>query len=93
MIKSYDIPAFVKQLAAEVVDHERRLEEVVDYAIDAEGAPFHLAVLDELGDVDLSEPIPDLTQGWDRVRGQLAYNALERAVRTAVNNVTDEQIE
>jgi hypothetical protein len=58
----------------------RPVDEVVDTFIDLSQADLQQQILDELGDVDLSEPRPDLAKGWTRVRGQLAYNALYAAV-------------
>ena len=61
------------------------LEEAVDNWINAAQDIELLDVLEAIGDVDLSEPIPDLRQGWSRVRRQLAYNALVSAVSHALN--------
>lgn len=55
--------------------------EAIDTMIDHMTAAEHLEVLDLFGNRDLSEPRPDLAEGWDRVRAQLAYNALAGAVR------------
>jgi len=58
----------------------RSAHEVVNTFVDQAQSSEQQQILDELGDVDLSEPKPDLAKGWSRVRGQLAYNALYAAV-------------
>ena len=62
----------------------RSADEVIDTFVDQAKSDEQQQILDELGDVDLSEPKPDLTKGWSRVRGQLAYNALHAAVMAPV---------
>lgn len=56
------------------------VHEVINTFVDQVQFVEQQQILDELGDVDLSEPKPDLAKGWSRVRGQLAYNALYAAV-------------
>lgn len=77
-----DMQAVLKDLRAEIAagkDPHEVVDAFTNTALDVELQ----AILDELGDVDLSAPIPDLKQGWSRVRGQLAYNALyHHVVRT-----------
>lgn len=58
----------------------RSAHEVINTFVDQAQAAEQQQILDELGDVDLSEPRPDLAKGWSRVRGQLAYNALYAAI-------------
>ena len=54
----------------------RSIDESVDGYIDSSDTRVKLAILETFGDRDLSDPRPDLTDGWGRVLGQLAYNAL-----------------
>lgn len=75
-----NVAAVVDFVVKEVVQYGKPVEEVIDALIDTSSADLHLAILDEYSRVDLSEPPPALAMGWDRVRGQLAYNALSHAV-------------
>ncbi len=73
----------IKDVIAELrawIASGRSADEVVDTFVDQAQSEEQQQILDELGDVDLSEPRPDLAKGWSRVRGQLAYNALYAAV-------------
>lgn len=76
----------IEQLVRDVAGG-RPVEEVVDAFINTAETSLHLRILDELGDVDLSEPVPDLALGWNHVRGQLAYNALYAAVSRRAKDV------
>ena len=58
----------------------RSAHEVINTFVDQAQFEEQQQILDELGDVNLSEPKPDLAKGWSHVRGQLAYNALYAAV-------------
>lgn len=69
----------VQRLADEIRDG-KIADEIVDSFINTADYTTHTAILDELGDCDLSEPPPDLSAGWPQVRAQLAHNALYRAV-------------
>lgn len=62
----------------------RSAHEVINTFVDQAQSDEQQQILDELGDVDLSEPKPDLARGWSRVRSQLAYTALYAAVMTPV---------
>lgn len=81
-----DVKALVTELAdrAQTRDGDDAIDdaikEVVDSYINTAQTTEHQEILDTLGECDLSEPKPDLTEGWSRVRGQLAYNALYQAV-------------
>ena len=77
--RSATMDEIIEQLARDV-DAGRTVDEVVDAFINTAEVPLQLRILDEVGDVDLSEPAPDLALGWSHVRGQLAYNALHAAV-------------
>lgn len=52
-----------------------RIEETIDAWLDLALHPTLDAILAIYGEVDLSEPMPDLAEGWFRVRKQLACNA------------------
>lgn len=80
-----NVPDIVKWLAT-AVNEGRNIDEVIDTFIDTSTTTAdRIAILYELGETDLSEPMPDLRAGWQRVCGQLAYNALYRAVASEVN--------
>jgi len=74
-----NVPDLVQRLADDVRDGAN-LDQSIDSYINTATFEEHTEILDELGDVDLSEPRPDLSAGWTRIRGQLAYNALFAAV-------------
>lgn len=79
-----DVAQTVSSLAADVRGG-KPIDEVIDTFIDtATTTADRIALLYELGEIDLSEPMPDLRAGWQKVCGQLAYNALLAAVAKAV---------
>lgn len=81
----------------ETIDAHAALDEIVSSYINTATYDVHDTVLDELGEVDMSDPRPDLTVGWMRIREQLAYTALAIACRARLaersDNVSDEDIE
>lgn len=79
LFMTIDAQAFVSK-ALDLIADMRPLDEVIDSVIDTCTGAEKVAILDAFGDVDLSEPLPDLSMGWSRVRGQLAYNALAAEV-------------
>jgi hypothetical protein len=79
-----DIVDNLVSLARDAIERGGSLDEVIDSYIDTSTDDHQLAILNELGDVPLDAPLPDLSQGWSRVRGQLAYNALYHHVSRAI---------
>lgn len=79
-----DARTIVAHVVSVVRDQERPLEEVADYTIQCADDETKLAILAEYGERDLSEPLPDLRQGWTSVLGQLACNALFGAASDAI---------
>lgn len=75
-----NVKDIIDQLAAAAREHDGDPHEAIGSWINTAAFEVHAAILDEIGEVDLSEPSPDLTRGWLAVREQLAYNALHRAV-------------
>jgi hypothetical protein len=84
-----NITDIIDRLAEDVYDG-KDLEEVIDTFINTATYETHTHILDEIGDVDLSDPRPDLSKGWPEVRAQLAYNALRGAVASAAAELKHE---
>jgi NADH pyrophosphatase NudC (nudix superfamily) len=84
-----NITDIIDRLAEDVYDG-KDLEEVIDTFINTATYETHTHILDEIGDVDLSDPRPDLSKGWPEVRAQLAYNALRGAVASAAAELRHE---
>ncbi len=80
IIKDIGVNRVVEFLKAEIATSRHSIDEIIDTFINGATAEACTIILDACGDVDLSEPKPDLTAGWFRVRKQLAYNALFAAV-------------
>lgn len=76
---SIDIKSIIRDLKTRI-DGGAYPDEVVDSYINTASYEEQQAILDQIGDIDLSEPKPDLKAGWTRVRAQLAYIALYKAV-------------
>lgn len=66
---------WIKDLRKQVADGGDP-HEVVDSFVNTSLDLDLQAVLEDKGEVDLSEPLPDLKEGWSSVRRQLAFNAL-----------------
>lgn len=81
-----DVQGIVQWLATAVIEG-RNIDEEIDSFIDTSTTTAdRIAILYELGETDLSEPMPDLRAGWQKVCGQLAYNALYAAVAAEVKS-------
>jgi len=74
-----NVPTIIQALC-EGVEAGLSLDETVDTFINTASGNECMEILSELGDVDLSEPKPDLKAGWSKLQKQLAYNALYIAV-------------
>ena len=81
-----NIQDIIDSIAEDVIKHGADLDGAIDSFINTAEYVVHTEILDEIGDVDLSEPMPDPSQGWRAVRAQLAYNALYRAVSDAIKS-------